>query len=53
LLINHQAIRKMAHLGRAEGYEQEISSDDGLDIINTTRKSLPKADIDKYIKGKS
>jgi hypothetical protein len=40
----------MAQMGRAEGYEQELSSDDDLDIVKSTRKGL--ADADKYIERK-
>jgi hypothetical protein len=48
--ISFNSRRAMAHLERAEGYELEISSDDGLDIISTTRKSVGNIGI--HIKSK-
>ncbi len=43
----------MAHMGRAEGYEQDFSADndedDDLDIVTATRKDL--ADTTDYIQG--
>jgi hypothetical protein len=38
---------EMAQMGRAEGYEEETSSDDDLEIIGTVRRG-PR-DTDKYI----
>ena len=40
----------MAHMERGEGYKEEASSDDDLDIVKSTRKGL--ADADKYIESK-
>jgi ribosomal protein S15P/S13E len=41
----------MAHLGHVERHEQDVSSDDGLDIISTTRKGLADKGTGTYPKG--
>jgi hypothetical protein len=40
----------MAQMERGEGYEEEASSDDDLDIVKSTRKGL--TDADEYIESK-
>jgi hypothetical protein len=37
----------MAHLRRAEGYKEEVSSDDDLEIAHSVRRG--PGDTDKYI----
>lgn len=41
----------MAHMGRAEGYREELPSDDDLDIVRSVRKGA--ADTDQYIESES
>ncbi len=40
----------MAQIGRAEGYEEEASTDDDLHVVGSGRKY--PADTDKYIESK-
>jgi hypothetical protein len=40
----------MAHVERGKGYEEEASSDDDLDVVESTRKGL--IDADEYIESK-
>lgn len=40
----------MAHMGSAEGYEEEASSDTDPDIVTSTGKG--PADTDKYIESR-
>jgi hypothetical protein len=37
----------MAHMGHAEGYKEEVLSEDDLDIVRSMRKG--PADTDQYI----
>lgn len=37
----------MAHMGGSEGYKEELSSDDDLEIVRSVRKA--PVDSDKYI----
>ena len=48
-ILNHAI--DMAHIGRAEGYREELPSDDDLDIVRSVRKGA--ADTDQYIESKS
>jgi hypothetical protein len=41
----------MAHMGRAEGYKEEVSSDGDPDIVRSVGKG--PADTDQYIESKS